>query len=186
MSKAIHIDFVSDVVCPWCAVGLGALQQAIANLGDEVAVTLAFKPFELNPDMPPEGQDIVEHIQQKYGSTPEQVAANREHIRQRGAEVGFRFDMQARGRIYNTFDAHRLLHWAGLEGRQLALKQGLLAAYFSEGATPATAQCWWTWPQPPGWTPRRRARCWSPAASPRRCARKNTSTRATASARCRR
>lgn len=137
MSKAIHIDFVSDVVCPWCAVGLGALQQAIANLGDEVAVTLAFKPFELNPDMPPEGQDIVEHIQQKYGSTPEQVEANREHIRQRGAEVGFRFDMQARGRIYNTFDAHRLLHWAGLEGRQLALKQGLLAAYFSEGRNPS-------------------------------------------------
>eukprot|EP01031_Cornospumella_fuschlensis_P037894 gene37894-46032_t len=74
MSKTISIDFVSDVVCPWCAVGLGALQQAIANLGDEVRVELAFKPFELNPDMPPEGQDIVEHIQQKYGSTPEQVA----------------------------------------------------------------------------------------------------------------
>lgn len=139
MSKAIHIDFVSDVVCPWCAVGLGALQQAIANLGDEVAVTLAFKPFELNPDMPPEGQDIVEHIQQKYGSTPEQVAANREHIRQRGAEVGFRFDMQARGRIYNTFDAHRLLHWAGEQSAraQRDLKLSLFTAYFTEGRDPS-------------------------------------------------
>lgn len=129
----IRIDFVSDVSCPWCAVGLKALEVAIARAGDSVAVELHFQPFELNPQMPPEGQDIDEHLVQKYGSTPAQLAQNREVLRERGAAVGFEF--RSRSRVYNTFDAHRLLHWAAEQGRQQerALKHALLRAYFSDG-----------------------------------------------------
>ncbi|HEY0179588.1 MAG TPA: DsbA family oxidoreductase [Dokdonella sp.] len=129
----IRIDFVSDVVCPWCAIGLAALEQAIARVGDAAAVELHFQPFELNPQLPREGEDIDEHLRRKYGSTPAQLAQNREAIRARGAELGVAFG--ARERIYNTFDAHRLLHWAALEGaeRERALKHALLRAYFADG-----------------------------------------------------
>lgn len=127
---------MSDVSCPWCAVGLRALEEAMARIGDDVAVELHFQPFELNPQMPPEGQDAVEHLTWKYGITPQQAAQNGEGIRARGAALGFAFDMDKRRRVYNTFDAHRLLHWAGLEGqddKQTALKHALLRAYFSDG-----------------------------------------------------
>jgi predicted DsbA family dithiol-disulfide isomerase len=133
----MKIDFVSDVSCPWCAIGLNALEAALARLGDEVQADLHFQPFELNPGMPPEGQDIAEHLMQKYGSTPEQTARNREAIRVRGESVGVRFNMDKRGRIYNTFDAHRLLHWAELHGRQQALKHALFKAYFTDGENPS-------------------------------------------------
>ena len=129
----MRIDFVSDVSCPWCAIGLNALEAALARLGDEVTVELHFQPFELNPQMAREGEDITEHLARKYGATPEQSARNREAIRQRGESVGFTFDMDKRGRIYNTFDAHRLLHWAETVGRQRELKHALLRAYFTEG-----------------------------------------------------
>lgn len=134
----VKIDFVSDVSCPWCAVGLGALEQALARLDGVVQAELHFRPFELNPQMPPGGQDITEHLTQKYGSTPEQQATIRETIRARGAEVGFTFRPEGRGRIYNTFDAHRLLHWAALQpgGHQPALKKALLKAYFTDGQSP--------------------------------------------------
>lgn len=130
---ALRIDFVSDVVCPWCAIGLASLDQALQRLGGEVQADIHFQPFELNPQMPPEGEDIAEHLQRKYGLTDAQLAENQERIRQRGAESGFAFDMNARSRTYNTFDAHRLLHWAGMEGKQSELKHALLRAYFSEG-----------------------------------------------------
>jgi predicted DsbA family dithiol-disulfide isomerase len=133
----MKIDFVSDVSCPWCAIGLNALEQAIGRLGLDLKVDLHFQPFELNPDMGPGGQDITEHLVQKYGITAEQADSNREGIRQRGRQVGFDFNMERRGRIYNTFDAHRLLHWAGLQGRQLELKHALFAAYFTEGRDPS-------------------------------------------------
>ena len=135
MSTRMKIDFVSDVACPWCAVGLNALQQALARVGDEVEVELRFQPFELNPGMPAEGQDAVEHLVEKYGSTPEQIRQNGQAITDRGAELGFRFDMAKRSHVYNTFDAHRLLHWAGELGQtqQLALKKALFAAYFTDG-----------------------------------------------------
>ena len=133
VATPIKIDFVSDVVCPWCAVGLASLQQAIDRLGDDVAVDLHFQPFELNPQMAAGGEDIDEHITRKYGSTPQQLAQNREAIRARGAALGFTFG--TRQRIYNTFDAHRLLHWAALESheKEMALKQALLRAYFTDG-----------------------------------------------------
>ncbi|WP_266170364.1 DsbA family oxidoreductase [Dyella subtropica] len=132
-ASKLKIDFVSDVVCPWCAVGLSSLEQALQRLDGEVAVEMHFQPFELNPQMAPEGEDIGEHLARKYGSTPEQMAQNREAIRQRGAEVGFTFNMDKRSRIYNTFDAHRLLHWAEAQGKQAELKHALLSAYFTDG-----------------------------------------------------
>jgi predicted DsbA family dithiol-disulfide isomerase len=126
----LHIDFVSDISCPWCAVGLWSLEQALESLQGEVSAELHFQPFELNPQMPPGGQDVSEHLTQKYGSTPEQQVQIRAAIAQRGREVGFEFNPGGRGRIYNTFNAHRLLHWAALQspGQELALKKALLLA----------------------------------------------------------
>jgi predicted DsbA family dithiol-disulfide isomerase len=145
MTTTLKIDFVSDVSCPWCVIGLRALDQALERVKDDVRAELHFQPFELNPGMAAEGQEITEHITQKYGITPEQADANRENIRRRGAELGFKFSMASepgggRHRIYNTFDAHRLLHWAGLEGAtpQKALKEALFTAYFTDGQSPAS------------------------------------------------
>jgi predicted DsbA family dithiol-disulfide isomerase len=130
MTQPIKIDFVSDISCPWCAIGLAALEQALVEVQDEVRADIHVQPFELNPTMPAGGQDITEHLTQKYGSTPDQQAQIRATIAQRGADLGFVFSPDGRGRVYNTFDAHRLLHWAGLESgaQQLALKKALLVA----------------------------------------------------------
>jgi predicted DsbA family dithiol-disulfide isomerase len=131
MTKPLKIDFVSDVMCPWCAVGLGALERALESLHGEVEVTLRFQPFELNPRMGPEGEAIEQHLARKYGRTPAQLDAVRATIRERGAAVGFVFG--TRTRIHNSFDAHRLLFWAGLDGRQRELKHALLKAYHGDG-----------------------------------------------------
>lgn len=133
----LRIDFVSNVVCPWCAVGLASLETALARVGGEIAAEIHFQPFELNPQMAPEGEDIAEHLARKYRIDAAQIERNREAIRLRGEEVGFRFGQ--RSRIVNTFDAHRLLHWAGIEGRQHELKRALLAAYHGEGRDPSDA-----------------------------------------------
>lgn len=133
----LDIAFVSDVACPWCAIGLASFEQALARLGGEVAVTLHFEPFELNPDMGPEGAETVQYLARKYGRTPEQVAQVQARIRERGAAVGFAFGQ--RKHVWNTFDAHRMLHWAGLEGRGLELKRALLRAYHGEGRNPGAA-----------------------------------------------
>ena len=145
MTPSLKIDFVSDISCQWCAIGLKSLEQALARVAGDMTATLHFQPFELNPQMAPEGQEITEHITQKYGITPAQAEANRENIRQRGESVGFTFSKAdqpggGRSRIYNTFDAHRLLHWAGLVGAdpQKALKEALFKAYFTEGQSPAS------------------------------------------------
>jgi len=136
----MKIDFVSDVSCPWCAIGLASLETALARIGPELPVTLHFQPFELNPQMAPEGEDTIEHLSRKYGIGAAEIARNQENIRARGAAVGFTFVLGARKRIYNTFDAHRLLHWAGTLGetQQLALKQALLKAYFTDGQDPSS------------------------------------------------
>ena len=136
-TQTLKIDFVSDVSCPWCIIGLKALEQAADRLRGEVALDLHFQPFELNPQMAPEGQDIGEHLQEKYGATPEQSQKNREAIAARGAELGFAFSMDKRSRIYNTFDAHRLLHWAEEKGLQPQLKHALFTAYFTDGQNPS-------------------------------------------------
>jgi predicted DsbA family dithiol-disulfide isomerase len=134
----MRIDFVSDIACPWCAVGLASLERALERIGDTVAVDLHFQPFELNPDMPPEGEDLYEHLEHKYGASREQLRTSHDMLRQRGAAVGFVFG--ERDRVWNTFDAHRLMHWAGLEGRQRALKHALLRAYHTLGQNPGDPQ----------------------------------------------
>jgi predicted DsbA family dithiol-disulfide isomerase len=138
--NSIRIDFVSDIACPWCAVGLASLEQAIASVNDQASVEIHFQPFELNPHMGSEGEDIVEHLTHKYRISPEQVAVNQQRIAQRGAEVGFHFNQAGRKRIYNTFDAHRLLHWADADygsESQHKLKRAMLEAYFTQGENPS-------------------------------------------------
>ncbi len=129
----IKIDFVSDIACPWCAVGLGNLNQAIAQLSDKVDFEVHFRPFELNPNMPLGGQDAIEHLTEKYGLSVEQVKANQANIRTKAAEAGFEFHPEGRKRVYNTFNAHRLLYWAAKEDdlqKQASLKKELLNTYF--------------------------------------------------------
>lgn len=140
MGQPMRIDFVSDVVCPWCVIGLKGLEEALAAIGDAIEPELVFHPFELNPDMPPEGEGLADHVRRKYGASPEQSAANRSNIVDRAAEVGFTIGFRPEGRIWNTFDAHRLLTWAGEQGAgeqgqgaQHALKMALFTAYFTDG-----------------------------------------------------
>ncbi|RAI66276.1 DsbA family oxidoreductase [Pseudomonas fluorescens] len=137
MTSSVTIDFVSDVVCPWCALGATALEQAIENVAGEISVELTYKPFELNPDMPAEGEQAVEHLMRKYGRTAADVTAGKAMQIARGEAIGFKFDLEKRTHFYNTFDAHRLLLWALQEGRQVELKKVLLQAYFSEGQNPS-------------------------------------------------
>jgi len=135
----LQIDFVSDIVCPWCAIGLASLDQALAQVGPEVgAVSLRFQPFELNPQMPPEGEPITEHLSRKYGRSREELAGAAQMIEQRARDLGFPMNTANRSRIWNTFDGHRLLHWAGTLGEapQRALKQALLLAYHRDGLNP--------------------------------------------------
>jgi len=137
MAVPMKIDFVSDVSCPWCVIGLQGLEQALARTGDAVEAEIRFQPFELNPDMGPEGENMVEHISDKYGSAPEQFAESRAMLKERAESVGFTIAMDDESRIYNTFDAHRLLHWAERQGKQQALKHALFEAYFTHGRNPA-------------------------------------------------
>lgn len=132
MAMHLRIDFVSDVVCPWCVIGLRGLRQALDAVGPDVAADINFQPFELNPDMPPEGENSAEHVARKYGSDPKRSAASRAAIRQSGEALGFVFNFGPESRIWNTFDAHRLLYWAAGEGRQLELKEALFTATFTE------------------------------------------------------
>ncbi len=134
----MRIDFVSDVACPWCAIGFNALERALERIGADVGdIELHLQPFELNPTMPPEGADATEYLKTKYGLDPAELAANRARIAERGAAEGFTF--AERAHIWNTFDAHRLLFWAGAEGppgSQRRLKHALLTAYHGQGRSP--------------------------------------------------
>lgn len=132
----LHIDFVSDVACPWCAIGLAGLEEALRRTEGVVQARIEFQPFELNPDMPGEGENMDEHIARKYGGTSAQMAESRRALRERAASVGFAFNSSGSSRVYNTFDAHRLLHWAGLTdaGLQRQLKRALFKANFSDDA----------------------------------------------------
>ena len=129
----ITVDIVSDVVCPWCIIGYKKLEKAMQQFEGKARFELAWHAFELNPSMPPEGQDISEHMAQKYGATAEQSKANRERLRNAGSELDFEFSYGENMRMVNTFDAHRLLHWAGETGKQTALKLALFKAHFTDG-----------------------------------------------------
>lgn len=134
MAASLRIDFVSDIACPWCVIGLRGLLIALDRIGSEVQAEIHFQPFELNPNMAPEGENTHAHVMAKYGSTPERSDAARQVLRDRGAELGFTFSYSPDSRIWNTFDCHCLLHWAGLEGRQRALKEALFKANFTDQA----------------------------------------------------
>jgi predicted DsbA family dithiol-disulfide isomerase len=134
----LDITFVSDVACPWCAIGLASIDQALARMGDEVQARIRVEPFELNPDMDSQGAEVVQYLARKYGRTPEQIAQVQARIRQSGAAVNFVFG--PRTHVWNTFDAHRMLHWAQLEGKGAELKRALLRAYHGEGRNPASRE----------------------------------------------
>lgn len=136
MTQALKIDFVSDIACPWCAIGLRGLEIALERIGDAAEPHITFHPFELHPDMPAEGRNRLDYISAKYGITPDEARANRERIKERAAEIGFTMNGSDTSRTYNTFDAHRLLAWAEEKGGQLLLKRALLAVYFTEEADP--------------------------------------------------
>ncbi|SNS51577.1 DsbA family oxidoreductase [Tropicimonas sediminicola] len=129
-SETLRIDIVSDVVCPWCIVGYRQLVRALEATGTKHEIH--WHPFELNPQMPPEGQNLREHIAEKYGASPEESERNRQRLAEIGADLGFAFNYTDDMRMPNTFDAHRLLHWADLQGSKHALKQALFAAYFTD------------------------------------------------------
>ena len=132
--KQLQIDFVSDVVCPWCVIGLKGLEKALENLKGTVDAKVELQPFELNPGMAPEGQDVAEHVAQKFGGQTAQLNQARDAIKTRAADLGFTMAMNEDSRIYNSFDAHRLLHWAGLKGKAVELKLALFEAYFTDSA----------------------------------------------------
>jgi predicted DsbA family dithiol-disulfide isomerase len=139
MTKQMKIDFVSDISCPWCIIGLRGLEEALDRTSDLIDAELRFHPYELNPMMAKQGESVAEHIMRKYGRTLEQSEDTRAMIQERAAEVGFAMNSSADSRIYNTFDAHRLIHWAGIEGsgKQRALKNRLFAIYFTEQRDPS-------------------------------------------------
>ncbi|MGE4612219.1 MAG: DsbA family oxidoreductase [Paracoccaceae bacterium] len=130
-TSPLRIDIVSDVMCPWCIIGYR--QLAIALEGNEVDHEIHWHPFELNPNMPAEGQDIGEHLAEKYGTTPEQSEANRANMTARGKDLGFEFNFVDGFRMHNTFNAHQLLHWANEQDRKNDLKQALFRAHFTNG-----------------------------------------------------
>ncbi|RPA62934.1 DsbA family oxidoreductase [Shewanella frigidimarina] len=134
-TNQIQINIISDVMCPWCIVGYRRLEQAL-NKFDDLEVKLQWHPFELNPAMGPEGQHLGEHIAEKYGSTPEQSAQNRQRLTQMGADLGFEFNFSDSSRIYNTLLAHQLLYWAAETGKQTDLKLALFSSYFTEQKNP--------------------------------------------------
>jgi predicted DsbA family dithiol-disulfide isomerase len=134
MTASVKIDFVSDIACPWCVIGLRGLQVALERASEVVQAEIAFQPFELNPNMPAEGQNMAEHVAEKFGSSLEESKAARAMIQARAAEVGFDFNVSETSRMYNTFNAHRLLYWANTTGRQQQLKLALFKANFSDCA----------------------------------------------------
>lgn len=132
MKKKLKIDIVSDVVCPWCTIGYKRLYQAIEDLGVQEQVDIEWQPFELNPHMPAEGQNVQEHIAEKYGASLEQQKASQQQMTEAGAELGFKFDYFDEMRMSNTFEAHILLEYAKEFGKQTELKMRLTTAFFSE------------------------------------------------------
>ncbi|MBU2928760.1 DsbA family oxidoreductase [Winogradskyella psychrotolerans] len=132
MKEKLKIDIVSDVVCPWCTIGYKRLEKAISELGLEDQINIEWQPFELNPNMPTEGQNVTEHITEKYGSTLEQQKQSQQMMTDAGAELGFKFDYFDDMRMVNTFDAHVLLEYAKEFNKQTELKMALTKAFFSD------------------------------------------------------
>lgn len=130
-SQPLRIDIVSDVMCPWCIIGYRQLATALEATA--TAHEIHWHPFELNPEMPPEGQNTREHIIEKYGSTPEQTAQSRAQMTALGDDLKIEFRFTEDMRMHNTFNAHQLLHWAEAQGRKHDLKMALFTAHFTDG-----------------------------------------------------
>lgn len=133
----LRIDLVSDVACPWCAIGYRRLEQALETLEGEVDVELVWQPFELNPDMPPEGEPILEHLCRKYGLDAASVERTQGEMMALAEQLGLNFRGARERRAHNTFDAHRVLAWAAEQGRETALQLALFDAYFGEAKRPS-------------------------------------------------
>lgn len=127
--QPLQIDIVSDVVCPWCIIGYRQLAEALEQTNTPHEIH--WHPFELNPNMPPEGQNLREHIIEKYGSSVQESNDSRIRMTAAGAEVGFEFQFTDDTRMHNTFNLHQLLHWAEQQGRMHDLKQALFTAHFT-------------------------------------------------------
>jgi predicted DsbA family dithiol-disulfide isomerase len=140
MEMLLKIDIVSDVSCPWCIIGYQSLASALDRLAPEISARIAWKPFELNPKMPVAGQLLGEHLHEKYGSSAADIAQTRNMIAARGAAVGFQFNFTDNARIYNTFNAHRLLYWARTFDKQTELKLALFKLYFTAGGNPGNPE----------------------------------------------
>ena len=140
MKDKISINIISDVSCPWCIIGYRALSLALDELNAHDDVKISWLPFELNPTMPTEGQNRNDYIREKYGLTPEQGQANRDNLIKRGAELGYTFNFPDDGRVYNTFNAHRLIHWAKEHDLQTQLKLALFDLFFQKQGNPSDHQ----------------------------------------------
>ena len=127
--KSLRIDIVSDVVCPWCIIGYKQLEKAMEETGQ--TADIHWHPFELNPDMAEEGENLREHLAAKYGTTPEDSRKARAKLTALGAELGFTFNYADDMRMQNTFRAHQLLNWADRFGRKHHLKMALFSAFFT-------------------------------------------------------
>ena len=128
----LRVDLVSDVVCPWCVIGYLQLSKALAQRAGQIELELHWHPFELNPDMPAQGQGLREHMAQKYGASSEQSRSARSRLEEIGDSLGFRFNYSEQTRMVNTFRAHQLLHWAGEKGCQTELQLSLFDAFFTQ------------------------------------------------------
>jgi predicted DsbA family dithiol-disulfide isomerase len=140
MSKQLKIEIVSDVSCPWCIIGYKSLSQALHKLAPQISAKIAWKPFELNPKMSAEGQQLAEHLHEKYGSAKAEIDQTTNMITARGAALGFQFNFTDEGRIYNTFNAHRLLFWSREFDKQTELKLALFGLYFTDGGNPSDTE----------------------------------------------
>ena len=130
--RVLRVDLVSDVVCPWCYIGWRAFQLAAASL-PEIPVRVAFRPFQLDPEVPPEGVDRHARLLAKFGGDAQRLAASGAAVAEAGADVGIRFDFARIERMPNTLDAHRLLRWASGAGLGAPMAETLFRAYFCEG-----------------------------------------------------
>nr|WP_251040949.1 MULTISPECIES: DsbA family oxidoreductase [unclassified Halomonas] len=135
--QKVRIDLVSDVACPWCAIGYRRLEQALEIVDGEIDVELVWQPFELNPDMPPEGEPILEHLCRKYGKDAASMAQSQREIMAVAEELGLNFRGALERRANNTFAAHRVLAWAGTQSLETSLQLALFDAYFGEAKNPA-------------------------------------------------
>jgi predicted DsbA family dithiol-disulfide isomerase len=131
--KTLQNDIVSDVVCPWCAVGYANLSSALEKVSNDIQANIKWHPFQLNPNMPQEGQAIDEHLAQKYGLDATQLKQNQQHLINAGQQAGVEFNFDQRSRIVNTLDCHVLLDFAETQGKQTELKLALFKAYFTDG-----------------------------------------------------